>query len=256
MLLALLTVPAFGAYSPGTDTPNPTLQRALLLHNMGLYAGTNPNQFTPDLEGSLNREQGIVLLLRLLGQERAALAMTEAERRAALARFSDRSSIPDWARGYIALAIQRNIVGGFPDGTIRPGSPLTGNQFATLLLRGAGYTVTDFSQATANFGQRAGITGSSFLSMGPHPLLRLHAVDMSFGYLGLPLPGQNLTFIQNLVNKGIVPGSAAQQAGFSITAPPVSTTSGSSLSATGEQINKTSLDVTTGTGKALATDQD
>lgn len=268
ILLTLLAAPAFGANSGNSDvlgntsTATPidktTLEKVNALHNMGLYAGTSTITFNPDLDGRLTREQGVVILLKMLGKNNEVQALSDADATTALAGFSDRASVADWAKKYVAYSIKNNIVGGFPDKTLRGSTQFTGNQFATLLLKSAGYTITagTFSQATAIFAEKAGLQSPSFLRLSSLPILKSNAIDMCFGQLGVPIKGKNVTVIQDLVNKGVVTGSSAQNAGFTVTSPPTATTSTSALSATGEQINKQLLDVNTGTGKALATDQD
>lgn len=234
MMILVLPISAVSA----TDTAKTTLDKANDLHNMDLYAGTNPDptKFTPDLGAALTREQGIALMLRLMGLESAALAVTDAEVTTALAGFSDKGSVSDWAKKYVGYAVKNNIIVGFPDKTLKAKAQLTGNEYSTMLLKGAGYSVTadTFAKATAAFAAKVGITtASSFLSMGSSPILRSHAVDMSFGQLGVTVSGQTVTVVQDLVARSVVTAQSATAAGFSATASstsPTNTTTSSSTS--------------------------
>ena len=48
-----------------------------------------------------------------------------------------------WAAGYIAYCAQRGIINGMGDGTFAPDSPVTGLQFAKMLLCALGYNAND-----------------------------------------------------------------------------------------------------------------
>ena len=64
-LLLSLSAPAFAA-SGGAQAAAETL------HSLGLFQGVGGGDFA--LDAPLTREEGVVLLLRLLGKEQAALA--------------------------------------------------------------------------------------------------------------------------------------------------------------------------------------
>jgi len=47
--------------------------------------------------------------------------------------FSDNVSIEEWALPYINIMVQKGFIGGFPDGTFKPGQPLTRAQVMVIL---------------------------------------------------------------------------------------------------------------------------
>ncbi|MEW6031977.1 MAG: S8 family serine peptidase [Bacillota bacterium] len=49
--------------------------------------------------------------------------------------FTDRSDVPSWAAGYIAVAYQRGMIRGYPDGSFRPESGATRAEAACLIYR-------------------------------------------------------------------------------------------------------------------------
>ncbi|MBD2872373.1 S-layer homology domain-containing protein [Paenibacillus arenilitoris] len=51
--------------------------------------------------------------------------------------FKDAASIPGWAGGAIASAVQAGIVSGYPDGTFRPGASISRMETAIMIARAA-----------------------------------------------------------------------------------------------------------------------
>ncbi|MEB3100449.1 S-layer homology domain-containing protein [Ferviditalea candida] len=71
-----------------------------------------------------------VLLIKALGLENEAKAMMNAE-----LNFRDADAIPAGSRGYVALAVQKNLVSGYSDQTFKPNKPVTRAELAALLDR-------------------------------------------------------------------------------------------------------------------------
>jgi len=69
------------------------------------------------------------LLVRLVGKDR------EARSEQVLPNFTDSYKIPDWATGYIKVAQENNLVGGYSDNTFRPDRAVTRAELAALLGR-------------------------------------------------------------------------------------------------------------------------
>jgi len=131
--LVLLPIPCFAE--------NNYTQQAQQLHDLGLYSGISTDTFDPDLSSALNRETGIVMLLRLFGLEGAANAMTESEVNEALSRFSDAGSISSWAKQAVAYAAANGLIAGTTTTTFSPKNSLNGKAYCTLILRQLGYEV-------------------------------------------------------------------------------------------------------------------
>jgi len=49
--------------------------------------------------------------------------------------FADESTIPNWARGYVAAAVQAGLIQGFPDGTFQPNRLITRAEMAAIIVR-------------------------------------------------------------------------------------------------------------------------
>ena len=104
-------------------------QQAQELHDMGLYNGIDPGGFQPDLGSSLDRQTGVVMLLRLFGLEGEAEQMSEQDLNSILAPFPDAGEISTWARRQVAYAKLHNLVNGLPDGNFGPGDVLNGRDY-------------------------------------------------------------------------------------------------------------------------------
>lgn len=79
-----------------------------------------------NLDGDLSRIEAAVLLIRLIGEEDAALALQNEK-----CPFSD---APEWAIGYANYAYKNNIIKGF-QGKLNPHDKCTPNDFTTMLYR-------------------------------------------------------------------------------------------------------------------------
>ncbi len=66
------------------------------------------------LDKSIKKAQAIALVIRIIGEEKEVLAMTEEERDEILSKVEDRDKISNWAKKYIAYSIKRNIIDGVP----------------------------------------------------------------------------------------------------------------------------------------------
>lgn len=89
------------------------------LNDMGLYNGiSTTTTYDPDLSAVLDRETGVVMLLRIFGLESEAEAVTDADK--ILAKFSDAPKISGWAKKAVAYGVKNGLVQGYPDGSFGP----------------------------------------------------------------------------------------------------------------------------------------
>jgi len=92
---------------------------------LGVANGVGADEFGPDL--ALTRAQFaklVVLGLKLQPVADPVLA------------FTDNETIPDWAKGYIATAVENGLIKGFEDGSFRPETHVTRAQLAVIAARG------------------------------------------------------------------------------------------------------------------------
>jgi len=97
---------------------------------LGLVKGSE-GRFRPD--DPVTREEMAAMVIRALGLEERA-AETEGP-----LPFTDAEAVSDWAKGYVALAVQEGLLQGMPDGTFQPGGTATRAQAAAVILRAMNY---------------------------------------------------------------------------------------------------------------------
>ncbi len=186
----VLSVPAFASGSSTGSTKN-----ADALFSLGLFKGTGASY---ELDATPTRAQGITMLIRLLGEENAALSSD------ATLSFQD---VPEWAVKYVAYAFAKGYSKGTSDTTFSPDETLDAKSYVTFALRALGYNDGngDFSWNTAladsaKLGLMASATASSLSSVTHN---RGDMVDLSYCALTMPLKGQTTTLAQKLVAAGV-----------------------------------------------------
>ena len=160
------------------------------LKQMGLFQGTGTAYGSGyDLEQAPTRIVGLVMFLRLIGEEGAALSSTAAN------PFAD---TPAWCDRYVAYAYEKgytegNNVSAGGQRYFGPDAQLSAGEYMTFLLRALGYSDSgaspDFSWANAvgksvefgvlNAAEQAKLTGS--------PFLRAQVAYLSYFALSAPL---------------------------------------------------------------------
>lgn len=135
MLLSTTTV-AFAA----TDVQN--ADKATVLNQLGLFAGTSTTEFVPNLAGAANREQAMKIVALALGWKIDTAATTT---------FKDVSA---WAVPYVAYAVKAGITTGVSATEFGAKSPVTARQLSTWVLRALGYpnAWTDLKAAATSAG--------------------------------------------------------------------------------------------------------
>jgi len=76
-----------------------------------------------DASATITRQEACKVLGSLITAETSELT------------FTDSADIPDWAAEGIAKCVSGGIIGGYDDGTVRPGATVTRAEFATMLSR-------------------------------------------------------------------------------------------------------------------------
>lgn len=113
---------------PAGDWANPYLGAAI---KAGIVKGPDDPAFSG--AGQATRAQMAVMLIRALGLEKEA--EQAALQNQVRTQFGDGDKIPDWARGAIALAYEKGLITGMPDGTFQPDAPADRAQAVVMLLR-------------------------------------------------------------------------------------------------------------------------
>jgi len=181
-----------------------TLERADMLKDMGLFAGTDKGY---ELETSPTRTQAVVFLLRMLGEEKAALNSNYT------CPFTD---VPSWAYKYIAYAYNKGYTNGISATQFGANDLVTPVQFVTFMLRALGYSDKngDFTYSLSlKMANALGIIcAEKYEAM--NNFTRGDCVDIIYKVLNAKMKGKTKTLAKTLVEKGAVSKETAVKYGF------------------------------------------
>ncbi len=175
------------------------------LKEMGLFRGTTTLYGSGyDLELVPTRIQGLVLFLRLMGEEQAALSYP-----GSVATFTD---VPQWAQPYAAYAYDKGYTKGQgldEQWRVIFGSehPLTARDYTTFLLRALGCVEgQDFHWETALADAQAlgVLTAGEGTLLAEKSFLRAQAVYLSYFALSAKTAGGEGTLLDRLTTSGAV----------------------------------------------------
>ncbi len=171
------------------------VDNADMLYLAGMFKGTGKNaDGTPDysLDKCPTREEALVMLIRLLGEEERALSFNLA------CKFTD---VSNWAKPYVAYAYEEGITKGISDTQFGKGN-ITAQQYATFMMRALALTEgIDYSYDTAlkDFSKMRG----TYFTSEPAKFLRADMVNMSMNALMLTNKEKNLPLVE-CIGKGYV----------------------------------------------------
>ncbi len=165
------------------------------LKTMGLFLGTDKGY---ELTRAATRVEGVVMLVRLLGEEPAALSYSGTH------PFRD---VPAWASAYVAYAYAMGYTKGVSANEFAPYVEIDAAQYFTFLLRALGYDdgAGDFLWSSA--GEKAvtaGIVSTSENRSFAALFYRDHVAYTSYRALSVSLKNGASTLIEKLITSGVV----------------------------------------------------
>mgnify|MGYP000851668872 FL=1 len=208
LLASMMMVPALAAVSNEAE--------AKALKAIGLFKGYGDDLGLTD---KLTREQGMILVIRAMGAEEAALAMTDAEVDAALADVTDLNTIGTWAgaRNYAAYALKAGLTKGISTASLVYGGQLdfAGDQLVILLLRAMGYSQAEKDNCW-DLAVKAGFVsaGGAVALQLNNALIRDDAAGVLHSAVKNGVCADGKTLIEKLIASGAVDEAAAAAAGF------------------------------------------
>ena len=208
LILALMLL--FGLCLPvqAADTEEKTAADAL--NTLGLFngVGTNPDG-TPNyaLDRTPNRQEGITMLVRLLGKETEALAGDWET------PFTD---VDAWALPYVGYAYSTGLTRGTGETTFGSKDTFTASQYITFVLRALGWSSdTDFAWDRAwEKSDELGITDGRYNAQTNVAFLRGDIAIISAGALRAAVKGSEESLLDSLIAAGAVTQEAAQISGL------------------------------------------
>ena len=180
---AMLTASAFAAnYTNCADS----------LHEMGLFQGTQNGY---DLDRTPTRAEAAVMLVRLLGKEAEAKALTYT------APFTD---LKGWEKPYVQYLYSNGLANGTNRTTFNPTGKCTAQMYAVFLLRALGYSDTaDFSYANAiETARERGIYDTGIINV--QNFLRDDAAAASYTVLSVSPKNSEGTLLDQLVSENAI----------------------------------------------------
>ena len=194
-----LTLPAAASGSSPESTA-----RADQLASLGLFQGTSEGY---QLDRTPTRMQGLVMLIRLLGLEKEALAYT------APGPFTDLT----WGREYAAYAYAQGLTQGTTPTTFSPNVFLNAKSYVTFLLRALGYddSAGDFTwDSVLSFAEERGLLSAGTAGqLASVTLNRGDMVDLSYAALTCALKDGGQTLAEKLSAAGVFTEAQGRAAG-------------------------------------------
>lgn len=176
------------------------------LKKMGLFLGTDHGY---ELERAATRVEGIVMLIRLLGEESAALAYSGVQ-----PPFRD---VPDWASKYVAYAYHMGYTKGVSTTEFAPTMKIDAAQYLTFLLRALGYDDGAGDFLWSSSGEKAisiGLISTAENRSLSELFYRDHVAYTSYRVLSIPLKGSGTTLAAKLIEAGVMTAQVYMDAAF------------------------------------------
>lgn len=176
-LMLALAVPALASTPEAENAAN-------TLYQYGLFKGTGTDADGKpifDLDKTLNRQEAVALLVRILGKE------AEAQQTPQPTPFTD---VDDWAKPYVGYAYAYGLTDGTSDTTFGGNEPVSASQYVTFVLRALGYTsAADFQwDRPWELSDRIGLTDGRYTA-NPAAFTRGDAAIVSLSALDVYAPG-------------------------------------------------------------------
>lgn len=174
------------------------------LKALGLFKGSDTGYGSGyDLEAKPTRIQALIMFLRLIGEEQAALSTTAA------CPFTD---VPAWCQPYVAYAYKQGLTKGVDDAAMLFGTAdyVTAGQYVTFILRALGYQdsgdTPDFTWDTAlQRGMDLGIlTAGEYKMLMEEPFLRAQVAYLSYFALEHTYKDRAETLQTQLTTSGVL----------------------------------------------------
>ena len=151
-----------------------------------------------DLHLAPTRGEGLVMFLRILGEEADALACGYSH------PFTD---VPAWLNPYVAWAYQKGYSNGVSAVRFDPDQPITAQEYVELLLRALGYStagVDDYSTSLERALDCGALTNGEYVALGEPPFCRAHVAYISYYSLDMTVSGTRQTLARRMMDQGLL----------------------------------------------------
>src|SRR6056297_2007634 len=172
------------------------------LYDLGLFGGVSESEYVPNLEGSMNRQEAMKMIVSALGWK----AADEEDN-----PFVD---VSDWAKPYVARAYMEGIaLGTVPEQSIFGAEDSVSKiQLLTFYLRALDYESTYAYDNAERLGEITGISNN--LSGARENLKRYDLVAVTYDTLKTSKRYEDISIIEKLTEEGIVNLELAKEKGL------------------------------------------
>lgn len=160
-------------------------QDAIFLDELGLFQGTEQSY---ELDRTMTRAEGAVMLVRLLGEE------ADAKVSVYQTPFTD---VPDWAQLYVGWLYENKLTNGTSKTTYSPNDPMHFEQYAWFTGRAAGFTDNDVASG------KTPLSAEAYRREYGSEITRGQAVALSMDTLYAQMNGETRTLADRLIEQGI-----------------------------------------------------
>ncbi len=192
ILTIILSLSLFASAATPTDKVSLEESMAADLKELNLFKGVSETDF--DLDRAPTRIEALVMLIRVLGQENAALSGTWSH------PFTD---VPAWADKYVGYAYSNGLTKGVSSNKFGSGNASSAMYF-TFVLRALGYSDTNGKDFTwdnpFNFANGAGL---DIVNIDIDNFMRSDVVAVSYAALSATLKDSSTTLASKLINAGV-----------------------------------------------------
>lgn len=172
---------------------------AKALRSLGLFQGSGSGVGEGfGLHLAPTRGEGLVMFLRILGEEADALACDDGQ------PFTD---VPAWLDRYTAWAYQKGYTNGVSETRFDPDRPISAAEYVELLLRALGYSIAgvhDASTALERALDCGALTGGEYAALREGPFCRAHVAYISYYSLDMTVSGAQRTLAQHMVEQDLL----------------------------------------------------
>ncbi len=199
--------------TPSADAPD-CFAMAAAMRSLTLFRGTLSGYGEGfDLEEASTRVQAITMLLRLLGEEDAALESTAPQ------PFRD---VPEWADRYVAYAYEKGYTNGVSETLFASNTEASASMYVEFVMRALGYSDTTHTDITTSISRARSanvLTAGEEAALDHEGFLRSDMVYLSWYALETPVAGSTQTLHSKLEASGVFAADAYRSAKALVTSP-------------------------------------
>ena len=205
VITVIFSLTTMASAATSASTVSTTLDRANALKELGLFMGSSAGF---DLDKAPTRTEAVIMLLRVLGEEKAAQSSSYEN------PFTD---VPAWAVKEVTYAYNKGYTSGLSSNKFGSTELVTPEQFFTFMLRALGYS----DKADGDFVWNASIQKAESLGIVPPDkyktgtnFTRGDCVDIIYSFLGANKKDGTTTLAKSLIDKGTIDSNISAKYGF------------------------------------------